>query len=110
MLTINRNEDKLPAIDTLFIPDIWFSYSKHNTGDLNIDFFKKADDKSIFIQYEYYIRCIKKRAKAYLKLWIRKGYSLEDLIFSGIFDNHACLNRQGMEQLRYESLLGKHYL
>lgn len=98
----------LKPIDELFIPNDFFFVSKHNVGS-TIAFFKEKD-KDVTLQYEYYIRCVKNKAKVYLKRWYRQGYPLLDLIFSGIFDEYGCINKEGMQQLRYESLIGKHYL
>ena len=108
-MTTKRSKYQLTPIEDLFIPQDWFTTSKHNCGDISVDFFKEKD-RDVAIQYEYYVRCIKNRAKAYLKRWVNQGYPLLDLIFSGIFDEHACRNKESMQQLRYECLLGKHYL
>lgn len=98
----------LKPVNELFIPDDWFYISKHSCGS-TIDFFIKRDRETT-LRYEYYIRCVKNRAKAYMKTWCHRGYPLIDLIFSGKFDEHGCRNKEGMQQLRYECFLGKHYL
>lgn len=100
--------EKLKPIDELFLPDDPFCISKHSCNS-TVEYFIKRDRETT-LRYEYYIRCIKNRAKSYLKTWHRKGYPLIDLIFSGKFDEHGCRNKESMEQLRYECLLGKHYL
>ena len=105
----NKNNELLPSIDTLFIPDDFFITSK-NMGDASIEWFLKYCDKDEVKKYEYYSKCIKNRGRNYLKRWVKEGYPLVDLLFSGIFDDYACRSKQDMEQLRYESMLGKHYL
>lgn len=101
--------EKLPSIDTLCVPNDPFASSRHVARDLSVDFFDEKD-RDVAIRYEYYMRCIKNRPRSHLKRWVRAGYSLIDLIFSDKFDDHGCLTKQGMHQLRYESMLGMHIL
>jgi len=102
----NKSNELLPSIDTLFIPDDFFK--SNNLGDSSTEWFLKYCDKDEVKKYEYYIKCIKNRTRYYLKTWVRNGYPLVDLLFSGLFHNYGC--RNDMEQLLYESMLGKHYL
>jgi hypothetical protein len=107
---LSKNFQRLPDIDTLFIPDDYFQISK-NLGDSSREWFlKNTDNKDVFLKYEYYIKSIKNRGRNYLKNWLRNGYPLIDLLNTNIFHDYGCINKKGMEKLLKESHLGLHYL